>query len=289
MKRVMSAIRRDHGDMHVRVIAPDGTDGGAPAWIGDLGTTQEKGARSVVIMGRKNAEGKDEFAAIVHRKHALASDIPEHLKQLDKAKAVRSAVINGSSPGREAGLTGTEQREAMKILGMMQRSRVSSLVKNASVSLADKKRPERKDLREMNDSTLKKQVKYASMLQVGSTRYWREGVKEIKKRNNNKNMLMPATAGRSPEEKTGKELRKEIKENTPTHFGVLSTARQMAARLKHQSKTAEVMTRLNRAELEDAARNAKHPEIRKAAEKELDKRQKMERTLAEMKNLRPLK
>ena len=289
MRKVMSAIRRDHGDMHVHMITPDGTDGGAPAWIGDLGTTQEKGVRSVVIMGRKNAEGKDEFAAIVHRKHALASDIPEHLTQLDKAKAARSALMSDSLPGRDAGLTGTEQREAMKILGVMQRGRISNLVKNTSASLADKKRPERKVFREMDNDKLKDGVKTAARLHAGSTRYWREGVKEMKKRDNNKNMLTPAVVTRSLEEKTGKELRKEIKENTPPHFGLLSTARQMAARLKHQSKTAEVMTRLNRAELEDAVRNAKHPEIRKAAEKELDKRQKMERTLAEMKNLSPLK
>ena len=284
MEEVISAIKRDHGEMQVHMISPDSANDGAPAWIGDLGASR-KGARSVVIMRSKNIEGKDTFAAIVHRKHAFSSDIPEHLKQLDKAKAVRSALINDSLPNRDSGLTGVEQREAMKIIGTQQRGRISSLMKNASASLADKKREERKVLREMDNAKLKEQVKTAAQLEAGSTRYWREGVKEMKKRDNNKDMLISSAVTRL-DEKTGKELRKEIKENISPNSGVLSTARQMASRFKHQSRTAEVMTRLKPAEVEDIARNAKHPKIKKAAEKELDKVQKMQAALEERKKLR---
>ena len=284
MEKFVSAINRDHGKMQVHMVASDSANHGAPVLIDTLGASQQKGARSVVIMRSKNAEGKDTFAAIVHRKRALTSDIPDHLKQLDKAKVVRSAVMNDALPNRDADLTGNQQREAMKILGTQQRGRISSLMKNASASLADKNRPERKTLRDMDYDKLKDRMKTAAKLEAGSTRYWREGVKEIKKRDNNKAMLTSAVAA-SPQEKTGKELRKEIKNISP-NSGILSAARKMASRFKHQSKIAEIMTRLNHAEVKDMAQNAKHPEIKKAAEKELDKRQKMESALVDMKSLR---
>jgi len=240
-------------------------------------------------MRGKNAEGKDTFEAIVDKKRADAPDIPEHLKQLDKAKAVRSAIINDALPGQEVGLTGVQRREGMKIVGAQQRGRISSFMKNVSASLADKKRPERKDLREMEDSILKEEVKNASGLRAGSTRYWREGVKEKKKRDVMKDLLSSEAAGNSFEEKTGKALRKEMskemKENGTSVSLARSTAQQMASLFKSRSKTAEVMTRLTRKEVEEAVLSS-HPKIQGAARTELDKRQKMESTLAEARNRR---
>ena len=300
MEKVASAINRDHGKMQVHMIAPDSTNDGAPAWIDTLDASQEddldtpqKGARSVVIMRSKSAEGNDIFAAIVHQKRALASDIPEHLKQLEKAKKVRSVVIDNKLPNQDAAnqdaanqdddLTGIEQRAAMKFLGTQQRGRISSLMKNASASLADVKRPDRKTVRDLKYNDLETQIHDAVQSYGRSTRYWQEAVKEKKKRDNNQDMLNSEVVSRSPAEKTGKELRKETKETKglSPNSGILSTAQQLASRFKHQSRTAEVMTRMTRVEVENMVQNAKQPEIKKAAEKELKKREEMEATLAQ--------
>ena len=285
MEKVASAINRDHGKMQVHMIAPDSTNHGVPAWIDTLGASQQKDVRSVVIMRSKNVEGKDTFTSIVHRKRALAPDVPEHLKQLDKAKVVKSVVMNDALPNRDAGLTGIEQREAMKIIGTQQRGRISSFMKNASASLADMRRPDRKTVRELKYKDLKTQIDKEIQSYGVSTRYWREAVKEKKKRDNNTDMLTSAAMSRSPEEMTGKELRKEIKATSPD-LGVLLTPQQLASRFKRQSKTAEVMTRMTHLEIKDIAQNAKHPKIQEAAENELKKREEMEATLAKRRNLR---
>jgi len=171
------------------------------------------------------------------------------------------------------GVTGIELREAMGKRGISQKSS-SSFLNTMRSAFADKMRPERKDLRKMDDAVLKEQIEIGMELRSGKTQYWREAVKEQKKRDVMKDRLNEAVTERPIEKKTRKELRNELKEKRKANHSTVETLQQMMPRLKRNSNTSKVMSLLSQEELE-TMREAKHPEIRNAAEAEAKKRLKM--------------
>ncbi|SFU62440.1 hypothetical protein [Pseudoduganella namucuonensis] len=248
MRQVVEAINSKHGAVQARMIAPNDENNGAPVWTGDLGASEQPDARSVVILRGQNSEGGIEFSAVVRLKAASGPDIPEHLKKLDGAVDMREKIVGapGHQVGHDSGLTGTQLRAAMAKLGVER-----GPLKTMTAKAADGMRPERKALRELDDTRLRAQAATAARLQVGGAGPWREAVKELKKRDDMRDLLTAAATGRPAELKTGKELR---------------------TGQRRDGKTAEVMARLNLGEVAHEAEQALNPKVKAAAVEELRRR-----------------
>ena len=258
IQAIIEQINHKYGAVQARMIAPG--DDGAPVWTGDVGAPEQGRGRSVAIMRSKNDQGEDTFAAVVHRKHPSARDIPEHLKKLDEARRTRAAIVGDSPQGQDFDLTGTQLREMMNSLGTKQRGPM----KNMAATLADGKRPVRKELRNLTDTELDKVVEDGLLYNAEndvdndaeSISLLQEAVKEKGKRDEMKKLLTSAIR-RPTAQMTGKDVQDAQNEQPRLKPGSMGTIKQMEAKFKF-SKTAEVTTRLSGEELNASLENPEY-------------------------------
>jgi hypothetical protein len=151
MEQVLQAVNKDYGKSGgVRMVTP-GVDG-HPVWTGNV--EHQGGSQDyAVIMHDRNEKGEATFSALLHKGDPgfdgfqSRKSADRMMNRLERRQKVQENVTNPAS-----NLSGNTLRQQVDFIEG--KGRAEKFAKAATTTIADLRRPVRKELRDMNDSDL---------------------------------------------------------------------------------------------------------------------------------------